>query len=345
MIRVTAIVVARNEEKHIAECLRSLATQTLPRSEYEIILVDGMSTDSTIDQAKVAIVENGVSNFKVIQNPGLTLARGWNMGIRSAHGSFIVRIDAHAYVEKTFLEAEIRLLESHPEVACAGGCIRTIGDRTPMSRCIAGVLSHPFGVGNSMFRIASHYDGYSDTVPYGMYRGIVFREVGFFDEALTRGEDIDMHLRMRSAGLRFWLCTDIVSNYHARNSVRSMIIKSYGDGYWATIASAKNRGWISYRHWVPTLFVLYCLITFLSTLAYGPWLPAFAPAFAYCVLSLLSTFTLFSRRPDASYLAAPLVFLLLHISRGVGALVSASKIFLKTAALRGISARNQEGNR
>ncbi len=48
---ITAVVPTFNEEKNIGGCLESLNRQTLPRSEYEIIVVDGNSADRTRELA------------------------------------------------------------------------------------------------------------------------------------------------------------------------------------------------------------------------------------------------------------------------------------------------------
>jgi len=49
---VSVIVGIRNEEKFIEECIESLLDLDYPRDSYEIIIVDGMSTDKTPDIVK-----------------------------------------------------------------------------------------------------------------------------------------------------------------------------------------------------------------------------------------------------------------------------------------------------
>jgi len=46
---VSVVVGIRNEEKFIEECIESLLNLDYPRDSYEIIIVDGMSTDKTRD--------------------------------------------------------------------------------------------------------------------------------------------------------------------------------------------------------------------------------------------------------------------------------------------------------
>ncbi|MCG7854286.1 MAG: glycosyltransferase, partial [Methanoregulaceae archaeon] len=44
---ISVVVPAYNEEQNIAACLESLERQTIPRDQYEIIVVDGGSKDRT----------------------------------------------------------------------------------------------------------------------------------------------------------------------------------------------------------------------------------------------------------------------------------------------------------
>jgi len=47
--KVSIIVACRNEEEFIEKCLESLLAQDYPSELIEIIVVDGMSTDKTLE--------------------------------------------------------------------------------------------------------------------------------------------------------------------------------------------------------------------------------------------------------------------------------------------------------
>ena len=49
---ISVIIPSFNEEENIAQCLVSLSHQTVNRTEYEIIVVDGGSTDRTCEIAR-----------------------------------------------------------------------------------------------------------------------------------------------------------------------------------------------------------------------------------------------------------------------------------------------------
>ena len=47
---ITALLVTYNEENYIEKSLLSLINQTYPSEKYEIVIIDGMSTDGTLDK-------------------------------------------------------------------------------------------------------------------------------------------------------------------------------------------------------------------------------------------------------------------------------------------------------
>ena len=81
---VSALLVTRNENGSIQKALDSYLNQTYPKDKFEIIVIDGMSTDGTREYVQGQIegsLGNAVS-IRMLDNPKLSLASGWNIGIR-----------------------------------------------------------------------------------------------------------------------------------------------------------------------------------------------------------------------------------------------------------------------
>jgi len=62
---VSVIVPMYNEEKYIKTCLSSLFRQDYPNHLYEIIVLDGLSTDNSAHMVK-KLINTGINNTKLI---------------------------------------------------------------------------------------------------------------------------------------------------------------------------------------------------------------------------------------------------------------------------------------
>lgn len=65
---VSIIIPTRNEAKFIGRCLESLAQQDYPSQLWEVILVDGKSSDWT---KEIAASFKNSFNLKILDNPRL----------------------------------------------------------------------------------------------------------------------------------------------------------------------------------------------------------------------------------------------------------------------------------
>lgn len=103
-MKVSAVVIAYNEEKYIEECLKSLLNQT--EKADEIIVVDNNSTDRTVE-----IVQK-FSSVRIVgeRKQGMIYAR--NKGFDSAKYELITRCDSDTRVSKDW----IKNIKRHYEV-------------------------------------------------------------------------------------------------------------------------------------------------------------------------------------------------------------------------------------
>lgn len=119
--KVTVIVAAFNQERFIGRCLRSLLHQTIPHNQYEIIVINDGSTDST-GYALDLFCDPKDSVVRVITNEkNLGLPASLNRGIKAAHAQYIVRVDSDDFVNANFINFLYLYLEfnsSADAVAC-----------------------------------------------------------------------------------------------------------------------------------------------------------------------------------------------------------------------------------
>ena len=97
-MRFSIIVPIYNTEKYLDKCIKSVLNQTV--SDYELILIDDCSTDSSLTIA-YKYKSNHVKVLKNASNFGLSETR--NVGIKNASGDYIVFLDSDDYIEKTAL--------------------------------------------------------------------------------------------------------------------------------------------------------------------------------------------------------------------------------------------------
>lgn len=323
---ISSLLVTYNESKYIERALESLLVQDYPKDSYEIIIIDGGSTDDTISLAKRLTqnyIDNGesVPQVSYLENPNKILAAGWNIGIKAAKGEYVVRIDAHATANTSFIRLAVETMMD-VDAACVGGKLITKASNET-GEIIKDVLSSPFGVGNSSFR-TSNETGYADTAVYGLYDKRIFDKVGYFDENLVRNQDIELHSRIKRADGKFYFEPKIESTYYSRDSVKKMIKQAFGNGLWNIVILKKNNAKLSLRHVVPFFFVLFLIVATLAGLYWRPaWHLECAMLILYLILALLASLErtqVFSR-----VIKMPGLFFLLHISYGFGSLVGLAK--------------------
>ena len=83
-----------NEVKYIDVCIRSILLQDYSQENLEVLFVDGLSSDGTRDIIKRYSVEYPF--IKLLDNPHRIVPFAMNVGIESAVGDIIMRLDAHA---------------------------------------------------------------------------------------------------------------------------------------------------------------------------------------------------------------------------------------------------------
>jgi glycosyltransferase involved in cell wall biosynthesis len=314
---VSVIVPCRQEAAWIGGCLESILEGDYPPNRIEILIVDGMSNDGSRDVVReYASKHPGV---RLLDNPRCITPAALNIGVHAAVGDVIVRMDAHVVYPANYVSRLVDWLGRTGVDNVGGVIVTTPANATPRAMAIAVVLAHPFGVGNSYFRIGVRGPRLVDTVPFGCYRRSVFERIGFFDEELVRNQDDEFNMRLLRSGGRILLVPEIVCRYVSRESVAKVARMNYQYGYYKPLAVAKLGRLYSLRQLIPPAFVttLGTLIaaSIVSPLAHGPLaglLAVYAASIGWSVLVTKGTLGVKVR------LYMCLLFPSVHISYGVG---------------------------
>jgi cellulose synthase/poly-beta-1,6-N-acetylglucosamine synthase-like glycosyltransferase len=317
--QISVVIPMRNEERHIVRCLHSLLEQTYPAEQYELIVVDGNSSDRSLEL--VCEMSQSEPPIRVLSNPGAIVPIAMNKGIHSARGEIIIRADAHTVYPPSYVENCVKYLEK-TGADSVGGPLNTMpASRFFGAQLVAAVLSNRFGVGNSRFRTGKH-EGYVDTVPFGAFRRHLFDRIGLFNETLVRNQDIELSARIRRAGGKIYQTPALGTEYFAVDTFAKLVVQTYKNNRWHFFTMRQTGNALGVRHLVPALFLgtvavllLLSLISTSARVALGLLSLLYFAAGLYFSLSAPRTVPLTVR------IALPIAFLIFHMSYGFGTIV------------------------
>jgi glycosyltransferase involved in cell wall biosynthesis len=315
--RLTVVMPCRNEARYIGACLESILETRYPLDRLEVLVVDGQSTDGTRDIVAAFAAQQPV--IRLLDNPQQVVPTALNIGIQAASGEVIARMDAHVLYPPEYLPRLVQGLQEH-RVDNIGGCVVTLpADGTVTARAIAIALSHPFGVGNSTFRIGARTACLVDTVPFGCYPREVFQRVGTFDQEMVRNQDDEFNNRIIRKGGRVMLLPDVVCYYYARGSLRQLSRMYYQYGAFKPLAARKSGGITTLRQLIPAVFVTALGASLLGMLFWSWSRGAAALIGGAYALGVLGCAVRVARRHGfRCAVALAGVFAVLHTSYGVG---------------------------
>lgn len=180
---ISVVVPSYNEEGAIGRCLASLADQTLPRGEYEVIVVDGNSADRTR-----AIAAEYADRVFVQSSPKVGGAR--NDGVLAAAAPLVATTDADCALPRNWVERARDALSRE-------GVVMVYGPVDPIEDGIKNRLS--LGVANLAAAVASrvgfHYTLGCNTA----FRKDAFVRAGMY-RTVDAGDDLEVARRMVREG-------------------------------------------------------------------------------------------------------------------------------------------------
>ncbi len=330
---ITIVVPCRNEAVAIRAFLDSLLAQDLDGIEWEVIVADGMSDDGT--RAILDEYCQEQPRVRVIDNPGRIVSTGLNAAIAAARGEVILRMDAHTVYEGDYVRQCVGTLRKTGADNVGGPWIAR--GEAYIARAIAAAFQSRFSAGAATSHDAS-YEGLVNTVYLGCWRKQTLSKLGPFDETLVRNQDDELNLRLIRAGGIVWQSPRIRSWYKPRNSLSALFRQYFQYGFWKVAVIRKHRLPASWRHLVPGTFVLVNVLLLLtaflswtlgarSVAKDAGWAWA-SQAVAYGVLLLAASIATAEKRGWGLLPILPFVFVVYHVSYGVGFLAGMAHFLL-----------------
>lgn len=325
---VSIIIPCRNEERFVASCLDSILIDRYPLDRLEVLVVDGMSKDTTREIVRSYSERHPF--IVMLDNPRCVTPCALNLGIASAQGDVILRMDAHTFYEPGYIRACIDGLTRYG-ADNVSGALRIIPVRHRLiDRAVVRAWSHPFGGGRAPHRTVLGGDPiFVDMVPFFCCRRELVHAVGNFNERLLRHQDFDFLARLKRRGARCLLVPAAICNYHAHCDFKSFCRHGFRDGLWVFLALERSDS-------VPFLPRHLAPLALVSALAVGLVGAPFSSLAAwglgalltlYAVVALISAAQVSRAERDLRMLVAmPAMFAARHFTFGVGSLVGVARI-------------------
>ncbi len=316
---ISVIMPVRNEAAHIHDTLMQLVKQDYPADAFEILVVDGESTDKTC--SLVESIARRYPQVRLLNNPKRWSSAARNVGVQAARGELILIVDGHCEVPDEHLLQAVASAFERSGADCLGRPQPLDVHRaSTLQRAIAAARSSWLGHHPSSFI----YSSKEQTVPAHSvavaYRREVFDEVGLFDDSFDACEDVELNHRVDKAGLRCLFTPKIAVRYEPRNSLRGLFrqLVRYGRGRVRLLR--KHHDTLSWPALVPAFFLIGLVVGLPLSFVAAPF------AWIYCsVLALYLFFVLSTSLGLAAYTQdwrmapwLPVVFVTVHLGSGYG---------------------------
>ncbi len=221
-MKISVIIAAYNRKDELQELLKSLGIQTLPPSQFEVIIVDDGSTDGTI-----RFIQNASYQFRFRikyffqQNKGPGKAR--NLGMERSTGDILLFIDSDCMLPEDYLRKVHDAFLNEP-IDAFGGPDRSAADFSAWDKAVNYTLTSFFTTGGLRGSAGMQFARYYPrSFNMGFKRGI-YEEIGGFGSIYHYGEDIEFSHRILESGARVAYLPEAFV-YHKRRSDPSSFVR------------------------------------------------------------------------------------------------------------------------
>jgi succinoglycan biosynthesis protein ExoA len=331
---VVTVIPTWQESEHIERCLRSLMQQTHPAHAHRILVMDGGSSDGTVEIVENLAAESMQADGPIIElhhNPFryVPQARNLAMDLMGDDVEFVLEMIGHAWVPKQHLEIRIRRLleiEKHTGDRLGGlGCLVLESDQ-PMGQVeswVEATLASPLGGSGQFARFKK--DGPTKIPPFVLYRRDALLQAGGWNEAFITTQDSELNLRIIQMGRPMWRTKDTHVRMAKRKTINQWWRLGHRYGFWRMkhLISSQSRARVGeFLPWFGLALVLGLAIDGQS-LYLGPvgipWV--LMPILAYLLtITGVGVNEAYRAKDWSLSYGVPLLLLLLHTSFSIGLL-------------------------
>jgi succinoglycan biosynthesis protein ExoA len=267
---LSVVLPVLNEARDIGRLLREILDQTPPPGGFELLVVDGGSTDQT--RETVSALSGTRSELRLLDNPRRLSSAGRNIGARAARGEYVLYLDGHCALPRS--DYLVRTVEIFKATGAACLC-----RPQPLVRLSDGKWGEAISAARHS-RLGHHpgsdiYGGsptFTDPRSAGAaYARSCIDQLGGYDERFDACEDVEFNCRVAAAGLPAYLHPDLCVDYRPRSSLAGLLRQM--------IRYGRGRAHLMARHpreipWSLVLVSGFAVIALVALAALGPWAAA-----------------------------------------------------------------------
>jgi glycosyltransferase involved in cell wall biosynthesis len=216
---ISIIICAYNAAARIEKTLEALQQQQLGQAiNWEVIVVDNASTDSTAETATKVWSRKPITGFKILkeEKPGLMNAR--HCGLKAAAFEIVSFIDDDNWVEERWIEKVYNIFSADEKTGACGGRSEAVFEKEEPEWF--SLFENSFAVG-SQAASAGYVD---DTKGFLWGAGLSFRKslwfalqqrgfsnltIGRQGKSITAGEDTELCYAFRLLGYKLYYSPDL----------------------------------------------------------------------------------------------------------------------------------------
>jgi biofilm PGA synthesis N-glycosyltransferase PgaC len=189
--RISIVVPAYNEAKTIRSCIESL--QGLDYPNFEIIVVDDGSTDTTFEEA------SRCEGAKVFRQKNQGKPNALNNGIMQSDGEIILTVDADTELDKAALRKIARRFAVNKRLGAVAGNVKVKREPTILNV----IQSAEYATGINLVRKGQSVLGCVMVVPgpVAALKKEAFEQAGLFSDD-TFAEDFDITVKILKSGYK-----------------------------------------------------------------------------------------------------------------------------------------------
>jgi glycosyltransferase involved in cell wall biosynthesis len=289
--KISVVVPVWNEANKIAQCLKAIFSQSY--KPYEVIVVDGLSTDETVDKARQFPVKILYENFR-------NRAGACQVGIENAQGEYVAFTDADCVPSKEWLEMLLR--EFDHQIVGVGGGIISVGDslwEKSINLAFSTVLGSAQSLQGRFFQNSRFVNSISGS--NSMYRKKDILRVNGFKTDLLGAEDLELNRRLLRLGKLLYTPKAVVTHNHSW-TLKEFAKKMYRYG--------KERGIV--KKWdlqvIPALLIPLLILS----LVFTPWIVIVMACLYLSAIGLMGLRFAVGEKSGKLIISVPVVYLIEH---------------------------------